>query len=98
MVVPTNFNFGKEKLNLRSQDVVKSIRHRGPRSFATQQLCNVINLCGEFQEAARSLKLSLDKPSDLQKRRQKSQLFATFLGRAVFNEFSYLTPALLTCV
>jgi hypothetical protein len=94
----TNFYFANDKLNLRTQDAVTSICHRGPRSFATHLLCNVIKLCGEFQEAARSLKQSLDKPSDVQKRRQKSQLFATFLGRSVFNEFSYLKPALLTCV
>ena len=75
VATPTNFYFANEKLNLRAQDAVTSIRHRRPHHIATQLLCNVMKLCGEFRGAARSLKLSLDKPSDLQKRREKSQLF-----------------------
>ena len=95
VAMPSNFYFANEKLNLRTQDAVTSICHRRPRPIAMRLLFNVMKLCGEIQEAARSLKLSLDKPSDLQKKTSK---IATFWGRSVFNEFTYLKPASLTCV
>ena len=66
--------------------------------FSENALCNVIKPLREYEQAAQSLKLSMDKPSDLQKTGDFLASFWATLGWAVFNEFEYFKPALLRCV